>query len=216
LSPEEFALAIPSWNHHVVNYDRDGNMELYRNGVDVGAFGPFAINNANLGTMAFAALVGADNDVNLEWFDWHDADLTEWDFGHFNGIIGPVAVHTGAGSLLTVAQMRASMERRYVNLLATTAVLFDWRSPRLVSGWDGDRTHIIRGISDWATNPIAAPEGVDGTIVVPDLSGNGNDWILTTRPEYNSTGITAFAGGLTGLSCFAFASDPFFKHGGLS
>ncbi len=200
------------WHHHVVNFDRDGNMELWRDGVENDNV---AINNTNLGTTAFASWVGADNDGGTGWEEWHDADLTEFDFKHFNGIIGPVAVHTGAGSLLTAVQMRDSMERRYVNSFATTALLFDWRRPQEVQGWDGNRSNIIRGISDYATIPIAAPEGVDGTIIVPDLSGNDNDWVLTTRPEYNSTGITAFATGDVGLSCCAFGSDPFFKHGGL-
>jgi hypothetical protein len=193
----------------VVNFDRDGNMELWRDGVENDNV---AINNTNLGTMAFASWVGADNDGGTGWEEWHDDDPTEWDFKHFNGIIGPVAAH--AGSLLTAAQMRESIERRYVRLGPTTALLLDWRSPREVQGWDGDRTHIIRGISDYATNPIAAPEGTDGTIIVPDLSGNGNDWLLTTRPVYNPTGVGAFAAGAAGLSCCAFASDPFFKHGG--
>lgn len=212
LAVEIAAAADIGWHHHAVNFDRDGDMELYRDAV---LGDNDAINNENIATMAFAAWVGADNDLNADWFDWHDADPAVFDFGHFNGIIGPVAVHTGAGSLLTVAQMRDSMERRYVNLFARTALLFDWRQPQGVVGWDGDRANIIRGISDYATNPIAAPEGVDGTVIVPDLSGNDNDWILTTRPQYNPTGVTAFAGGLVGLSCCAFASDAFFQHGGL-
>jgi hypothetical protein len=201
------------WHHHVVNFDRDGNMELWRDGVENDNV---AINNTNLGTMTFAPWVGADNDGGTGWEEWHDDDPTEWDFKHFNGIIGPVAAHTGNGSLMTAAEMQVSIENRFVRNDANTVLIFDWRFPEEVDGWDGDRDNIIRGISDYATVPIAAPEGADGTIVVPDVSGNGNDWTLTTRPTYNATGVTPFAGGLAGLSCCAFGSDPFFRHGGLT
>ena len=221
LAVEDAGTAVPGWHHHVVNFDRDGDMTLWRDAVITGeAIGtPFAINAELIGTMAFAAWVGADNDANSDWTDWHDADLTEFDFGHFNGIVGPVAVHTeagGAGSLMTAAEMQVSIENRFVRNDANTVLIFDWREPEGLTGWDGDRSNIIRGISDYATVPIAAPEGADGTVIVPDVSGNGNDWTLTTRPTYNATGVTPFAGGLAGLSCCAFGSDPFFRHGGLT
>lgn len=202
---------VADWHHHVVNFDRAGNMQLWRDGVQTDFV---AINNVNLGTAAFAPWVGTDGDEAFGWTDYHDSDLADWNgFAFFNGIVGPVATHVG--TLLTVGQMRDSMERRYVNLLAQTQVLFDWREPLNVQGWDGDRSHIVRGISSYATTPIAAPEGNDGTIIVPDLSGNDNDWILTTRPAYNATGVSDFATNTTGLSCCAFASDPFFQHGGM-
>ena len=119
---------------------------------------------------------------------------------------------------MNAAEMRDSMERRYVSLNANTQLLLDWRQPQEVQGWDGNKDNIIRGITDYATVPIAAPEGVDGTIIVPDLSGNGNDWILTTREEYDTTvpaGLLVNDFTVIGLSCCAFASDPFFQHGGL-
>lgn len=207
--------AMEDWHYHVVNYDRAGNMELWRDAVQTDFVG---INNSNLGDCAFAPWVGASNDENTWWDDYHDNDISAWDnFGFFNGIIGPVAAHVG--TLLTAAQMRDAMERRYVNLLAQTQVLFDWRTVEGVQGWDGDRTHIIRGISSYATTPIAAPEGTDGTVLIPDLSGNDNDFTLRTRPVYgtNIPGVYPFPDwAAVGLSCCALASDPFFRHGGLT
>ncbi|GAH67948.1 unnamed protein product, partial [marine sediment metagenome] len=208
--------ALPDWRHHAVNCDRSGNMTYYVDGVlaDTDDISGSVANN--LGTVPFVCLVGADTDVHLGWDDYHE-DLPDWDFGHSPGVMGPVAVHVAG--FLTVAQMQQSIERRYVNELATTVLLYDWRTPAGLTGWDGDKTHIIRGITDYKGLPLAAPEGTDGTIVVPDLSGNGNDFTLTTRAAYNTvipTGVDVNNFGIIGRSCCAFASDPFFKHGGLS
>lgn len=205
ISVQNLAPAVSKWRHHALNMDRAGNMTMYRDGVVVDFVG---INAANIGIVPFVAWVAEDSDVDSNWTDWHNQD------GRLNGIIGPVAAHIN--SLLTVAQMRDSMERRYVNLLATTQLLYDWRSLDGVTGWDGDKTHIISGISGDSTVPIAAPEGADGTVIVPDLSGNDNDWLLKSRASYDATipvPDTDFA--VPGLSVCAFASDPFFRHGGL-
>jgi hypothetical protein len=200
-----FWTTTPGWHYFAVNVDRAGNITLYRDGVNIAAV---AIDNVNQGTLPFLPWVGADWDANTVWSDWHAAVNED----HFNGIIGPVAVHTG--TLLTDAQMALSMAQRYPRNIAQTQLLYDWRRVLNLTGWEGNPANIINGISRYSTIPIAAPEGTDNTVVVPDLSGNGNDWTLTTRAAYNSTGIGVFT--LTGLSCLAFGSDSYFQQGGLS
>lgn len=208
--------SVSGWRHHAINCDRDGNMTYYVDGIladTVAIAGSAAV---NLGSPPFAPFIGMALDNHTGWDDWHENDLTDWDWTHANGIMGPIAVHIG--SFLSVAQIQTSIERRFVNLKATTQLLYDWREPEGVTGWDGDRTHIIRGITDYKGEPLAAPEGADGTVIVPDLSGNGNDWTLQTRAVYSTvmpTGVDWNNWTIPGRANCAFVSDPFFQHGGL-
>jgi hypothetical protein len=175
------------WHHYAVNFDRNGNAELFIDGVsqDTVAIGAGAADNFP-GTTPFE--MGANS----------------------NGVtcigMGPTAYHIG--TLLTGAQMAASRANRYVRNLAQTVGLWDFRTIVGQTGWDSDTTHFPVALYSQGVNtdievpiPFACPEGANGTVTVEDRSGSGNALSVTTDTAYT----TANTQGVM------FGTDPFFK-----
>lgn len=205
------AVLIPGWHYYCFNVTQGGNIELFLDGVSQGVN---AINVANVPILYFLPFIGMNGDPT-NWWNWHE-DPPDSVFSHVMGRCGPIAYHQGAGAPLTAAEMHDSMAQRYPRNVAETQLIYDWRTVGGVQGWDGDRANIIRGIEEFIEVPIAAPEGVDGTVVVPDMTGNGNDFILRTRAAYDPTISVAARTDWTipGMSCCALASDPYWQQGG--
>lgn len=183
------------WRYYVINFDRSGLMTLYMDGVVQD-------------TVDISAAVA-----------WNSAAQRIERACRYSAIVatGPVAYHHT--TLLSGAQMRDSMRRRGVQLLATTQGAWDWRNLRGHTGWE--MNPVIRaadtppGANGWwnfgdldiPNRPIpmnwATPIGVTDEVIVPDISGNGIDLVLSTDTVY-----TLAAGTREGCT---FGADPFFR-----
>lgn len=194
------------WFHVAANFDRNVQLELYINGTLQGV----------------SALpdIGAPTNWGAHDFypGWHTAP---WDDGDWPTVgMGPCAVHQ---VLLTPAQMLESVRRKHVQLLGTTMAAYDWRGLRGYTGWEFDRTLMAEGVDARAGNGLgtgalrngfpasespACPLGALGDVVVPDLSGNGNDITMWTLPAY--TRWDTVPANLLYGRC-AFGHDLFFR-----
>lgn len=164
------------WHHLAGTFNRAGNMTLY---IDAVAVAVRAIDGRDLGNCFFFALSGQEDNAAV-------CDLTSAEGSDLeaSGVVGPVATHLG---LLTPAQIGDSFRGKRVQNLATTAVNYDWRGVEGHTGWETDVDRIIaKARENLETLGVAAPIGVNGTVTVPDLSGNGNDWALPTAEVYGT------------------------------
>jgi hypothetical protein len=186
---------LPGWNYYAVNFDRSGLMTLYVNG---GIADTADISAAVLGT-----------------------------FGGANGLVfcrggtdcvvarGPIAHHLN--SLLTGGQMRDSMSRRGVQLLATTQGAWDWRGIAGHTAWAPDETGItwvptsyysygpaaeIPIVMPWAIPLGASPFGSE-TISVPDISAGGRPLAIRAAATAATLANTA--------ESFSMGADSFFR-----
>lgn len=167
----------PGWHHAAVNFTRLGNMEFFVDGISRAAV---AINNTPCVPARFCPpATYTSNDPT--------ADTNNWGLQNSPVVAGPIAAHTG---VLTQAQLESSVRGRRVNNLPTTLVNWNWRGIRGHTGWQFDMDRIIMMTWAWLDNVgVGAPIGAPGTVVVPDVSGNGNDWVLPTLATYGT--ITA-------------------------
>lgn len=110
------------WNHYAINYDRDGNMEFFINGRSQGTISIAARNAANLGTRDFSPFSAGPASPLME--------------GPNNPFMtGPCALHVGAGSVLTAAELdRAVAGKTTINQGSTiTQARYDWRDIKLMN-----------------------------------------------------------------------------------
>lgn len=184
--------ALSGWHHIAVNCNRAGNMDLIFDGVVQLSV---VINNTPCVLARFVPLSSEQRNI---------ADLDVADPVDHNApvVVGPIAAHTG---LLTAAQLQDSVRGRRVQNLATTLVYYDWRRVEGQAGWEFDQDRMIDAVGWWIRElPVGAPMGAAGTVVVPDLSGNGNDWTLPTLAAY--TEVTA------NKSRVGFLTDPWWYN----
>lgn len=176
-----FPVPTQGWHHYALNYDRVGNLEIFIDGISVATV---AIDNIDAGNARFYALT--TNSGTLADCDVSDDPLInppgELSLVHAFGLVGPVAAHS---SLLTAAQLRSSLRGKRVQNLATTVINWNWRNIEGHTGWETDQTRIVAKAVDYLAE-VAAPLGVNGTVVVPDMSGNGNDYVLPTTAAYGT------------------------------
>lgn len=177
----------PGWHHYAVNYDRSNLATVYIDGTSVD-------------TVDISAWVAQNN--NQAWYVSLGAGSTDTT----PMAIGPMAFHLN--TLLTTAQLADSLVNRYVQSSAATYGLWDPRYVVGPTGWDSDPTHFadrlyMQGIAADQQIPIpfAAPEGANGTVVLPDLSGNGRDLDMVTAAAY-TTASQAYV---------TFGTDPFWE-----
>lgn len=177
-----------NWQHVVANFDRNVQMEVLVDGVSIGV----------------DALADAGAPENILAHPFHFGDMVIDVIGAGNNprsAFGPMALHQ---VILTAAQIRESMGRKHVQLLATTMCAYDWRGVTGHTGWETDVTLMEPGLTELSSRcseTVVAPKGTNGDVVIPDLSGNARDIALWTAPVY-----TAAAPG----RC-AFGADPFFR-----
>jgi len=187
------------WHHYACNFDRSANLELFVDGLSLGTV---AIDNINAGSWRFYALV--TNSTSVADCDVSDDPAVlppgETSQVHAFGVVGPVAAHA---SLLTPAQLRNSVRGKRVQNFATTVINWDWRNVESHTGWEIDANRIIAKATDFLTG-VAAPLGANGTVVVPDASGNGNDYVLPTAETYGT--VTADKANI------GFIVDPFWMN----
>jgi len=178
-----------------------------------------AINNTTLATRPFFPLIG-NNGNDTSWnptpWDWNYNAFfpltvyeTGWDnFTQGRARLGPTAMHN---RLMTDAEILESyQERRVQNIAAVTQIYWDWREVTGNATWDMDETHAIAAIRSTLSTPIGIPEGADGTVTVPDGSGNDNDIAVYTRATYDDLeGALDIAADVRGW--IGFLSDPFWK-----
>ena len=184
------------WHHWTINYDRSANMIVYLDGTAVDTT-VISDNADSLGTLSFHPLafdgsgtvgditngsggfdLGPGTDPGGNYPESLTDVFTNYDFYHLPCAIGPVAVHAGAGSLVTATEMANSIKRRYVqNFTTLTQVLYQWTDIAFDNGhsWDFNRRHAHRGITDWPPYPIGIPRGVDSSIRVPNIATSGGD-----------------------------------------
>ena len=225
------------WHHYVARFDRDGNMTLLIDSLDTGISQSIAGDSAySFGDMPLW-MMGSNEDadtgaplpdvpVTTDPAGTYPDSLTDpfdtFDFPQYPGVLGPMAIHLG--TLLTAAQIEDSIKNRTVQNLGASTTKFRavWTDVVIpAGGWDEERRHTIRGISDKAPVRFAAPLVTGGTIGVPDSSGNANDGTLAVAGEYGQVPFGAswppasWTTPLTGRrSRCAFGSDPFFATGG--
>lgn len=193
----------PRWGHFVVNFNRAGNMDLYTNGRLVESI---AINNNNMGNVRFHALspiLAAETQYN----DNNDPIMYWGNFSQAKVLVGPMSAHR---RLMTLPEIQSSFRGRRVQNFgaAGTWLSWDWRLIERIDGDPIEWTFDEKMMSDSSVSSIqglgiAAPIGAAGTIRVPDLSGNGNHWVIPTQETYDSRPLE------TGRSFVSFITHPF-------
>jgi len=205
------------WQYVVANYDRSANLQLYINTIadatalaDISAF--VAV---NLGNQLFYPNLYEISNPNF---------IDEAGVGLNNrvilGVVGPFAVHVN--TLLTAAQMAESYTNRGVQQIAQTQVRYDYRDVT-ATGWEARRNRMLTGMIGGTGAvaftvkgvdiPVAAPEGAAGAVLIPDLSGNGNDLTVPSATSYGTglpAGGNAWPVAATDKAQVVFGSDPFF------
>jgi len=176
------------WQHVVANFDRNVQMDVLVNGASIGV----------------DALTDAGAPENILAHPFHFGDMVIDVIGAGNNprsALGPVALHQ---VVLTAAQIRESMGRKHVQLLGTTMCAYDWRNIVGHTGWEVDATLMEPGLAELSSRcseSVVSPEGPNGDVVIPDLSGNGRDIALWTAPVYTAAAP----------SRCAFGSSSFFR-----
>jgi hypothetical protein len=190
------------WHHYCLNVDRSGFARLYEDSVEIAGA---ATDISALAAVDFGA---------TQVFHGMSADPSA--ANHYNGgAVGPCAAHVN--TLLTVADMKDSIDRKSVQLTANTQAAYDWRQLRGATGWefytnlisdptDADCTHISKYMTatqgpTTLTGPmhalkpglIGCPIGPAGGVMVLDISGNGRHMIVPTAVRYGVT-TPPFAG----------------------
>lgn len=201
-----------AWNHVVVNVDRDGFMDVFVNAENL-AFVDISLGAGNVvrdgATRFFPITCQIEQTLN----DDPDGTVDDLDdlFVNFTQHLaanGPVAYHN---RLLTYGEIISSWASRDVqNIPGVTLVKWDWRNPEGVDGWDFNFDHLTSANKIAALGTVVGmPRGAATSITVPDLSGNGNDFIIPSSTLYgseqgplNTTGRRAWCG---------FMSDWFWR-----
>lgn len=165
---------LEGWTHMSVNFDRDLNMELFRD-------------NRSEGATSIAALAGAMGAMEVSplasdhAFPAHDPSIKALgNYAAFPVMIGPFAIHN---RLLTSAERQDSFDRRTVQDLgsATTKCRYEWQQFEGETGWDNDTTHMLYTHKFGLSVPGAFPFGAPGTVKALDSSGNNLHWTLPTQ-----------------------------------
>lgn len=181
---------MPSgWHHYAANFDRNANCVVYVDGVAADTF----------------AIGAGAADV-----------LSSWIRGFYNSSIplscsvayGPVAFHIN--TLLALAQIRNSVRLKNVQNLGAAITQARWDARDLVghTGWERASTSIRGGchlcgpgVDIEIPAQYAAPIGVNGTVTVPDTSGNGESLPILTDTAYSAAS----------LANSVFGTDPFWR-----
>ncbi len=190
------------WHYLVINVDRSGNMTLYVDESSNAVALPDSGAPQNMGTLRLHV-----NEMDDSFLPGIPEDR------NFTKVIGPLAIHIGAGALLTAQEMEDAYREQRVTQKSTTQLRYNWRSIRGETGWEARQTHILpgsylaagfteAGILSRYVGRGAAPEGT--AVVIPDLSGNGNDWSPPTFAEYSDDTVAEMAR-------VAFGMDPFWR-----
>lgn len=183
------------WFHVAINFERALNMSIYINGVLSGAVGMDALPIVDCRFYPF---------VNQLPHDDPETVPERYDVDTLNYAIGPIAMHMG---LMTAEQISNSYLGRRVQNIATTQICWDWRLIEGHTGWEMDVNKIMPIIrNNIRSVGLAGPLGVNGTVTVPDLSGNGNDWVIPTSATYSNVIADA------NMSRTGFFSDPFWRN----
>jgi hypothetical protein len=205
--PIETAFHLPDrvglWNHFAVNFDRDGNMELFIDTVSKETIDISAQADAVTGELHPLTIIRSTD-------PFHDTTLPPQDFGDLNSwpvVVGPVAIHD---RLMTTAEIEDSFHNKKVQTITgTSLVTFNWSDIKRETGWDTNWDNMMWGFRNGLHIPAAAPQGPVGTVFVVDTSGNRNDWTLPTVADY--TTYDAFIASEDGYWPIAFGADPFFR-----
>ena len=175
------------WQHIVANFDRTGNMDLIMNGVTIDSK---AINALDLGTMTCYPHIGqygGDTSFNPQNWDWtyHPTWTPDYEHGwstftQGRGKIGPMAYHKRC---LTNTEIEDSIQLKKVqDIPGTTIARWDWSKVEGQAGWDQEESHVIAAVRCGLVDPMGIPRGTDGTVTVPDQSGNSRSISVATRP----------------------------------
>lgn len=184
----------PKWSYLVARWDRDLQVEIWIDGVQEHQ-------------AALADAAGPTNWGALEFYPpFVSTPSALADDENLNWAVGPLALHTG---LLTAAQQLSSMRRRGIQLLGATLAAYDWRGVTGHTGWEFSIDSLEIGIRDTfeqSYHEPGCPTGADGTVVIPDISGNGRDVTLSTLATYPA--VAAFQ---ADRGRCAFSRDIFFR-----
>ena len=161
----------PGWTHLAANFDRNGNLELFVDGVSQGTTGGMTSTTFDREfTVVGGALPAQGTNFNL---------------------MGPCALHA---ALLTNAQIETSVRTKYVQILTTTMGAYDMREIILNAAtfWElvGTSTYNATALPD-AIPPLYQPVQTGGGIttcpsfIALDLSGNGRHLGFSQPPVGN-------------------------------
>jgi hypothetical protein len=224
----------PGWHHFVFEVQRGAvdTMKLFVDGVQVSSTSIVTVTGSigTAGTARFTPYatdvtpidIDVDVDPGTGFPDALTDPFTDFNFYHQPAIVGPEAVHLGANAILTAAQRQDSISRRDVQDLSGTAILYRWAEIREVAGWERNPRHMMRAYSDFTPRP-GTPKGIQGQVLIPDLSGNSRNFIpqVFADSENESLLVPAYGQEVRTIppaagqrSPMAFASDPFFQTGG--
>ncbi len=191
------------WKHYVLNYDRSGNLEVF---VDTTSEATFAINANNFPACQIWPYISGELDERAAAMA--NNDDADW-FGNIVSRMwqGPMAVHN---RLLTAAEIQESLNlRRVQNISGVTQILWDPRNIEGHTGWEIREDYICsldRGLLHF---PFGAPQGTYGTVVLPDSSGNGNDFNLPVAASYQDEQTGGLGVGSRARCCFI--ADPWWR-----
>lgn len=191
------------WNHFVMNYDRSGNLELVVNGTSGGTV---AI-NANA-MAATSILPYFSKELDLRTAAMVNNDDADW-FGNIVSRMwqGPIAIHS---RLLTDAEIKESYhEHRVQNISGVTEILWNPRDVTGQTGWEHREDYICSLDRGLLHLPFGAPEGVYGTVILPDSSGNGRDFSLPVAASYQNEKTGGLGVGSRARCCFI--ADPWWR-----
>lgn len=162
------------WHHLVGNFDRDGNMELFRDNVSEGATSIAAQAGAQAATEIHA--LTSDHAFNAH----NDDPTATGDYAAFPVMIGPMAIHN---RLMTAVEREASLTGKTVQNFgsAITLARYEWRDFEGETGWDSGMERMMSGHKFGLSVPGAIPFGAPGTVTARDSSGNNRHWILPTQ-----------------------------------
>ena len=193
------------WKHLVLNYDRAGPAEL-EVFIDSTSVGTVAINaNAIAACPVWpyvSILLNARNAVMT------DNDSANW-FDLIVGRVwqGPMSVH---GRLLTAGEIESSFrEHRVQNISGVTDISWDPREITGQTGWETREDYICALDRGLLHLPFGAPLGTYGEVILPDLSGNGNDFSLPVASSYQDEKTGGLGVGSRARCCFI--ADPWWR-----
>ncbi len=190
------------WHHYAVNFDRDANMAAFIDGI---ASGTLDISVHDGRTF--------DSIINPYWHQNVKGPTTEvaaWSTIHSLPVVaGQFALHT---RLLTLAEIHNSFRTKGVqNISGASYMVYDWSRVIGEVGWDCDWDRMGQAMKMALPIPAASPFGVDGTVTVPDLSGNGNDVPVRTSLDYTNFTNPYHQADVDNMWPVVFGADPFFR-----
>jgi hypothetical protein len=194
---------LQQWTHFCANFDRDGNMELFRNNTSEGTTS-IAAQSASQGATEVHALTGDHATA------YHSTDFTDWTgISIFPVMVGPFAIHN---RLLTAAERQESIQNSRVQNLgaSVTLVYYTWHSIEGATSWDTNLDRMLNGQRAGLQVPGGAPIGASGDVFVRDGSGNDLHWTLPTETDYSTRVQDTFTAE-NGTYPFAFGGDVVFR-----